>query len=126
MHAYAKCDVVMDVHLAASQIFLLFALLVVAGKQLVLPEGVEHSILCRAPAGMNYGIFWAVDGIQIQGEYMGFTVTEEEILADGMKGIRIIFTAASNATLRCFVTDFSGVDSFEPFVIDITIQGLLY
>ena len=62
--------------------------------------------------------------ILVDGEYMGYTVGEEETLTDGMKGKRIMFTAAAeNASLKCFVTDFSNVDSFDPLMIVIIIQG---
>ena len=91
----------------------------VAGEQLVLSEGEKRSVLCRAPAEVNYLINWAVDGTPVNGEYMGFTVGEEEMLGDGMKGKQIMFTATSDVSLRC-------VDSFDPLVINIIVQGFNY
>ena len=85
--------------------------------------GEEHSILCKSPVGANYGIQWSVNAVIVDGEYMGYTVRGEETLTDGMKGKRIMFTAIENASLRCFVTDFSNVDSFDPLEIVIIIQG---
>ena len=98
----------------------------VAGEQLVLAEGEERSILCTAPAEVNYNVLWAVDGIPVNGEYMGFTVGEEEMLGDGMKGKRIMFTATTNVSLRCVITDVLSVDSFDPLVINIIVQGFNY
>ena len=92
-------------------------------EKLVLTVGEEHSILCKSPDGANYGIQWTVNAVPVDSEYMDYTVGEEETLTDGMKGKRIMFTAAENASLRCFVTDFLNVDSFDPLEIDIIIQG---
>ena len=73
--------------------FALFALLRVcfllgmyhctAGEQLVLPEGVEHSILCTAPDDDRYLITWVDDDGAVAN---GFVVGEEETVGDGMKG----------------------------------------
>ena len=92
-------------------------------EELVLPVGEEHSILCKSPDGANYRIQWSVNAVPVDSEYMDYTVGEEETLTDGMKGKRIMFTAIENASLRCFVTDFSNVDFFDPLETVIIIQG---
>ena len=107
----------------AQIIFLLLEVYFTAGEQLILPEGEETSIVCRAPAEGNYAINWAVDGTAVSSEFMGFTVTEEEI-SDGMKEKWIVFTATSNVSLKCIVTDVLDVsNSFESLEISIITQG---
>ena len=104
-------------------IIMLLEVYFAAGKQLILPEGEETSIVCKAPAEGNYAINWAVDGTAVSSEYMGFTVTEEEI-SDGMKEKWIVFTATSNVSLKCIVTDVLDVsNSFESLEISIITQG---
>ena len=105
-------------------IIMLLEVYFAAGEQLILPEGKETSIVCKAPAEGNYAINWAVDGTAIREEYyMGFTVTEEEV-SDGMKEKWIVFTATSNVSLKCIVTDVLDVsNSFESLEINIITQG---
>ena len=106
----------------AQIIFLLLEVYFAAGEQLILPEGEETSIVCKAPAEGNYAINWAVNGTAISSEYMDFTVTEE--MSDGMKEKWIVFTATSNVSLKCIVTDVLDVsNSFESLEIKIITQG---
>ena len=114
----------------AAHAFVVFVLLAACflscdciAEELVLAVGEEHSILCKSPDGANYRIQWSVNAVPVDSEYMDYTVGEEETLTNGMKGKRIMFTAIENASLRCFVTDFSNVDSFDPLEIVIIIQG---
>ena len=114
--------------------FALFALLRVcfllsmyhctAGEQLVLPEGVEHSILCTAPDDDRYLITWVDDDGAVAN---GFVVGEEETAGDGMKGKRITFTATtdiSNISLICNIIDLLQVsNSYKPIELTIIIQG---
>ena len=89
----------------------------------MLPEGVEHSILCTAPDDDRYHIIWIADG-GLAGD--GFVVEDEE-LDDGMKGKMITFTATtdiSNTSLKCVVTDLvQASNSFEPIKLLIVVQG---
>ena len=104
-------------------IIILLEVYFAAGEQLILPEGEETSIACKAPAEGNYAINWAVNGTAISSKYMGFTVTEEKI-SDGMKEKWIVFTATSNVSLKCIITDVLDVsNSFESLEINIIVQG---
>ena len=104
-------------------IIMLLEVYFAAGEQLILPEGEETRILCKVSAEGNYVINWAVNGTAISSEYMGFTVTEEEI-SDGMKEKWIVFTATSNVSLKCIVTDLVDVsNSLESLEINIITQG---
>ena len=107
----------------AQVIILLLEVYFAAGEQLILPEGKETRIVCKAPAEGNYVINWAVNGTAVSGEYMGYTVTEEEI-SDGMKEKWIVFIATSNVSLKCVVTDVLDVsNSYESLEINIVVQG---
>ena len=92
----------------------------------MLPEGVEHSILCTAPDDDRYYIFWVAD----RGPAGDGFVVEDEELDDGMKGIMITFIATtdiSNTSLRCVVTDLlQASNSLEPIELLIVVQGFLH
>ena len=104
-------------------IIMLLEVYYAAAEQLILPEGEETSTVCKAPAEGNYAINWAVNGTAISSKYMGFTVTEEKI-SDGMKEKWIVFTATSNVSLKCIITDVLDVsNSFESLEINIIVQG---
>ena len=89
----------------------------------MLPESVEHSILCTAPDDDRYHIIWVADRGPAGDEF----VVEDEELEDGMKGKMITFTATtdiSNTSLRCVVTDLlQASNSFEPIELLVVVQG---
>ena len=107
--------------------FLLVIYRCTAGEQLVLPEGVEHSILCTAPDNDRYLITWVVNK-ELTGD--GFVVREEETVGDGMKGKTITFTATvdiNDTSLTCNINDlFQVSNSYKPIELTIIIQGCSY
>ena len=92
----------------------------------MLPEGEDNSILCTAPAEDHYEINWRTgDGEITNGGT--FTVGYEELIINGTKGIRVIFTASpevNGTILRCVVVNFNQPsDSPEPLEYPIIVQG---
>ena len=93
----------------------------------MLPEGKEHTILCRSPAEINYVITWVANGAPIDDDHLIFTVGEERQLTGGEKGRNVTFipTPDVNSTsLKCAVIDVIDIiNSFEPLDLTIIIQG---
>ena len=93
----------------------------------MLPEGKEHTILCRSPAETKYLITWVANGAPIYDDHLIFTVGEERQLTGGEKGRNVTFipTPDVNSTsLKCAVIDLNDyTNSFEPLNLTIIIQG---
>ena len=91
---------------------------------LVLPEGEEHSVICRVADDDRYLILWVVDG---GGAGEEFVVGDEETLQDGMKGTKITFNATldvNNTNVKCTVLDRVTLAlSFDSLNFTIIIQG---
>ena len=100
------------------------------GEQLVLPEGKEHTILCRSPAETKYLITWVANGAPIDDDHLIFTVGEERQLTGGEKGRNVTFipTPDVNSTsLKCAVIDvIDFANSFEPLDFTIIVQGIYW
>ena len=95
----------------------------------MLPEGKEHTILCRSPAEINYLITWVANGAPIY-DHLIFTVGEERQLTGGEKGRNVTFipTPDVNSTsLKCAVIDvIDFANSFEPLDFTIIVQGIYW
>ena len=93
----------------------------------MLPEGKQHTILCRSPAEINYVITWVANGAPIYDDHLIFTVGEERQLTGGEKGRNVTFipTPDVNSTsLKCVVIDtIDFANSFEPLDFTIIVQG---
>ena len=96
----------------------------------MLPEGKEHTILCRSPAEINYLITWVANGAPIDDDHLIFTVGEERQLTGGEKGRNVTFipTPDVNSTsLKCAVIDIIDfANSFEPLDFTIIVQGIYW
>ena len=93
----------------------------------MLPEGKEHTILCRSPAETKYLITWVANGAPIDDDHLIFTEGEERQLTGGEKGRNVTFipTPDVNSTsLKCVVIDvIDFINSFEPLNLTIIVQG---